>query len=156
MATIPSGSVDMILCDLPYGTTQNKWDSVLPLDRLWAEYWRVTKPNVATGSMLHTDEHGGYRGIGGLFYQHETIRHGAGEYVRDGVSTNDIESVWAVLKRGLHGVYHHASPKHLGRYVDEFTFRLNDGNVKRQSMQRVDSLLRGAVGRRITYAELTA
>ena len=37
-----------------------------------------------------------------------------------------------------------------------FTFRLNDGNVKRQSMQRVDSLLRGAVGRRITYAELTA
>ena len=112
--------------------------------------------NVEVGSTLHTDEHGAYRGIGGLFYQHETINHGAGEYVRDGVSTNDIESVWAVLKRGLHGVYHHASPKHLGRYVDEFTFRLNDGNVKRQSLQRVDSLLRGAVGRRITYAELTA
>jgi transposase-like protein len=112
--------------------------------------------NVVAGSTLHTDEHGGYTGIGGLFYQHETIKHSAGEYVRDGVSTNDIESVWAVLKRGLHGVYHHASPKHLGRYVDEFTFRLNDGNVKRQSMQRVDSLLRGAVGRRITYAELTA
>jgi len=111
--------------------------------------------NVVAGSTLHTDEHG-YQGIGGLFYQHETIRHSAGEYVRDGVSTNDIESVWAVLKRGLHGVYHHASPKHLSRYVDEFTFRLNDGNVKRQSMQRVDSLLRGAVGRRITYAELTA
>ena len=53
-------------------------------------------------------------------------------------------------------VYHHASPKHLSRYVDEFTFRLNNGNVKRQSMQRVDSLLRGAAGRRITYAELTA
>ncbi len=112
--------------------------------------------NVKAGSTLHTDEHGGYQGIGGLFYQHETIKHSAGEYVRDGVSTNGIESVWAVLKRGLHGVYHHASPKHLGRYVDEFTFRLNDGNVKRQSMQRVDSLLRGAVGRRITYAELTA
>jgi hypothetical protein len=86
----------------------------------------------------------------------KTIKHSAGEYVRDGVTTNGIESVWAVLKRGLYGVYHHASPKHLGRYVDEFTFRLNDGNVKRQSMQRVDSLLRGSVGRRITYAELTA
>lgn len=47
MATIPSGSVDMILCDLPYGTTQNKWDSVLPLDCLWQEYWRIVKPNAA-------------------------------------------------------------------------------------------------------------
>lgn len=47
MAEIPDGSVDMVLCDLPYGTTQNKWDSVLPLDRLWAAYWRVCKPNAA-------------------------------------------------------------------------------------------------------------
>jgi site-specific DNA-methyltransferase (adenine-specific) len=47
MANIPNSSVDMILCDLPYGTTQNKWDSVLPLDRLWAEYWRIAKPNAA-------------------------------------------------------------------------------------------------------------
>lgn len=45
MKEIPDGVVDMILCDLPYGTTQNKWDSVLPLDRLWAEYWRVCKEN---------------------------------------------------------------------------------------------------------------
>jgi len=47
LPTIPSGSVDLVLCDLPYGTTQNKWDSVIPLDRLWAEYWRVVKPNGA-------------------------------------------------------------------------------------------------------------
>jgi len=47
MRDIPSGSIDMVLCDLPYGTTQNKWDSVLPLDRLWVEYWRVCKPNAA-------------------------------------------------------------------------------------------------------------
>ncbi len=47
MALLPDASVDMILCDLPYGTTQNKWDSVLPLDRLWAEYWRIAKPNAA-------------------------------------------------------------------------------------------------------------
>ena len=98
----------------------------------------------------------GYQGIGGLFYQHETISHSAGEYVRDGVSTNDIESVWAVLKRGVYGVYHHVDAKHLGRYVDEFTFRLNDGNVKRHTMQRLDSLARSTTGRRITYKELTA
>lgn len=47
MALLPDASIDMVLCDLPYGTTQNKWDSVLPLDRLWAEYWRVAKPNAA-------------------------------------------------------------------------------------------------------------
>ena len=47
MAAIPAGSVDLILCDLPYGTTQNKWDSVLPLDALWAHYWRVLKSNGA-------------------------------------------------------------------------------------------------------------
>ncbi len=44
---IPDGSVDMILCDLPYGTTQNKWDAVIPFEPLWKEYWRVAKPNAA-------------------------------------------------------------------------------------------------------------
>ncbi len=43
MKDLPSKSVDMILCDLPYGTTQNKWDSVIPLDKLWAEYERIIK-----------------------------------------------------------------------------------------------------------------
>lgn len=47
MADLPAASVDMILCDLPYGTTQNKWDSVIPLDALWAQYWRIAKPNAA-------------------------------------------------------------------------------------------------------------
>ena len=43
MKEIPDGCIDMILADLPYGTTQCKWDSVLPFDKLWAEYWRVCK-----------------------------------------------------------------------------------------------------------------
>lgn len=47
MWLIPEGSVDLILCDLPYGTTQNKWDSVIPFEPLWAHYWRVLKPNGA-------------------------------------------------------------------------------------------------------------
>lgn len=44
---IADGSVDLVLTDLPYGTTQNAWDSVLPLDRLWQEYWRILKPRGA-------------------------------------------------------------------------------------------------------------
>lgn len=47
MEQLPSNSIDMVLCDLPYGTTQNKWDSVIPLDRLWKEYRRIVKPNGA-------------------------------------------------------------------------------------------------------------
>lgn len=47
MQEIPGGSVDLILCDPPYGTTDCKWDNVLPLDKLWAEYKRVLKPNGA-------------------------------------------------------------------------------------------------------------
>lgn len=47
MKLIPEGSVDMVLCDLPYGTTQNKWDAVIPFDALWTEYRRVGKENCA-------------------------------------------------------------------------------------------------------------
>ena len=47
LPTILSNSVDLILCDLPYGTTQNKWDTVIPLDKLWEQYMRVVKPNAA-------------------------------------------------------------------------------------------------------------
>ena len=114
----------------------------------------VIVQNVEVGSTLHTDEHGAYRDMGGLFFSHESINHSAGEYSRDGVTTNGVESIFAVMKRGLHGVYHHASKKHLGRYVDEFAFRLNDGNVKRHTMQRLDSVIQGAKGKRLTYEGL--
>lgn len=112
--------------------------------------------SVEIGSTLHTDEAGCYSDMDGLFFRHATINHSAGEYSRDGVTTNGVESVFAVMKRGLHGVYHHASKKHLGRYVDEFTFRLNDGNVKRHTMQRLDSVIEGAKGKRLTYEGLIA
>ncbi|MCZ6802976.1 MAG: IS1595 family transposase [Proteobacteria bacterium] len=116
----------------------------------------VIHEHIEPGSVLHTDELTGYKGLDGLFYQHETINHSQGEYVRGDVSTNGIESVWAVLKRGLHGVYHHASNKHLGRYVNEFTFRLNDGNVKRHTLERLESLVKATTGKRITYTDLIA
>jgi transposase-like protein len=116
----------------------------------------VIVQNVEIGSTLHTDEHLAYTGMGGLFFDHDTINHSNGEYVRDGVTTNSIESVFAVLKRGLIGVYHHASAKHLGRYVDEFAFRLNDGNVARHTMERLNSFVDGVVGKRLTYKPLIA
>ena len=110
--------------------------------------------NVMIGSTLHTDEAAAYDGIKAVGFEHDTVNHSAGEYVRDDVTTNGMESVFAVLKRGLIGVYHHASPKHLDRYVDEFAFRLNEGNVKNHTLARLDSFVEGAAGKRLTYKAL--
>ena len=111
------------------------------------------RATIEPGSTIHTDEHASYSGLS-KDYTHEIIAHSVGEYVRDDVTTNGIESVWAVMKRGLHGVYHHASPKHLHRYVNEFTFRLNDGDVKRHTMDRLNSLTDAGFGQRLTYKGL--
>ncbi len=112
--------------------------------------------NVEAGSTIFTDEHASYVGLDGESFRHESVNHSAGEYSRNGVSTNSIESVWSVMKRGVYGVYHHVSKKHLGRYVDEFTFRLNRGNVARHTLDRLDSFVDSIAKKRITYKELTA
>jgi transposase-like protein len=109
---------------------------------------------VETGATIHSDEWSGYAGLRHLGYAHETINHRADEYARDGVSTNSIEAVWAVLKRGIYGTFHHVSEKHLGRYVDEFAFRLNEGNVARHTLRRLESFVEGTTGKRLTYKDL--
>ncbi len=106
---------------------------------------------------FYTDEHSAYQDFSeSLFFQHDSINHSSKEYARGPVNVNSIESVWAVMKRGMHGVYHHADDKHLGRYAHEFAFRLNEGNVKRHTLDRLDSFVDAVVGKRITYGELTA
>jgi transposase-like protein len=116
---------------------------------------RTVRKNVELGSTLHTDELSAYKRLN-KDYKHECVHHGKGEYSRNGVTTNGIESVFAVLRRGLHGIYHHASPKHVARYVDEFTFRLNEGNVKRHTWDRLDSFVDAIAGKRLTYKRLIA
>ena len=109
---------------------------------------------VEVGSTVYTDEHRGYHDLGGLLYQHGTVKHSAKEYVNGMAHTNGIESVWALLKRGYNGVYHNWSAKHCQRYVNEFTFRLNEGNVKIDTMDRIESLLLNSIGKRLEYREL--
>ena len=111
------------------------------------------KENVQIGAIVCTDDHTGYSGLGSQ-YHHKSVNHSAKEYVNGMAHTNGIESVWAVLKRGYYGVYHKMSVQHLHRYVNEFAFRLNDGNVKIQTMDRIGSLCDRGRSRRITYKEL--
>lgn len=109
---------------------------------------------VAEGSTLCTDEHSAYKGM--PQYEHWAVTHSAKQYVDGMAHTNSIESVWAVLKRGFYGTYHNFSVKHLQRYVDEFTFRLNEGNVKIHTLDRIASLSKNMAGKRITYSALIA
>jgi len=114
----------------------------------------LIRQNVEKGSTINTDEHPGYQGVANSGYLHKTVNHRAKEYVRNGVTTNSVESVFAVMRRGMHGVYHHASKKHISRYVNEFTFRLNEGNVERHTLDRLNSFVDATAGRRITYKDL--
>jgi len=108
--------------------------------------------NIQPDSTVCTDEHLAYSHLKG--YNHLTIKHTAGEYVNQMASTNGIESVWALLKRGYHGTFHHFSVKHMDKYIQEFTFRLNEGNVRIHTLKRMQSLILGMVGKRLTYKEL--
>jgi transposase-like protein len=112
--------------------------------------------NVELGTQLYTDDGIVFSDLDGLFFRHESVNHSAGEYARGMASTNSIESVWAVLKRGVYGTFHHISPKHVGRYTDEFAWRLNEGNVKNHTLERLDSFVGAISGKRLTYARLTA
>lgn len=110
--------------------------------------------NIELGSHLHTDEAPVYADLDGLFYRHDSINHGLRQYRRKEVTTNSVESAFAVLKRGIIGVYHHITPKHTGRYVDEFAFRLNEGRCERRTMDRLDSFVDGMAHKRLTYKAL--
>jgi transposase-like protein len=127
----------------------------MPVDDVTAEgVQSLIYGNIEYGSHLHTDEAPVYADLDGLFYRHDAINHGQRQYRRRNVTTNSVESAFAVLKRGIIGVYHHTSKKHLGRYVDEFAFRLNEGNVSRHTIERLDSLVLASTGKRLTYQGL--
>lgn len=78
-------------------------------------------------SLVATDEHSGYRLLKWA-YPHEVVNHSDGEYVRGRVHTQNIESFWSLLKRGIMGNYHKVSAKYLPLYLNEFTFRFNNRN----------------------------
>lgn len=109
--------------------------------------------NVPIGATVITDDFPAYRDLSGQGYYHHTVNHSKGEYVRHYcLHTNGIESFWSLLKRGYYGVYHYMSPKHLHRYVNEFSFRHNTAQAG--TMQFIDMTIDRIANKRLTYKGL--
>ena len=124
--------------------------SVVPTRRK-PELQGQIRQHVEPGSALFTDELLSYDGLDSE-YVHEVINH-AEEYVRGNVHTNGMENFWSLLKRGLGGTYISVEPFHLFRYVDEQVFRYN--RRKLTDGERLDMVCKQAMGRRLTWDELT-
>jgi transposase-like protein len=125
-------------------------------DRLKNTLQPVVRENVETGTVLYTDEMGGYKGLR-EDYVHEIIDH-AVKYVNGRIHTNGMENFWSLLKRGLSGTYVSVEPFHLFRYLDEQAFRYNNRATKKNPLSDADRFNRAVtniVGKRITFAELT-
>lgn len=106
--------------------------------------------NVDNTSVLMTDEFKSYKMLR-KNYQHKTIRHDLGKYVQGQVHTNTVEGYFSLLKRGITGVFHHVSKKHLHRYLSEFDFRYN--MRKRDDGVLAYMLLNGIEGKRLLYRD---
>lgn len=107
---------------------------------------------IARTASVVTDGFGAYAGIGHVFAEHVIVNHAQDQYVIGEYHTNTIEGFWSLLKRGILGIYHSVSPKHLQVYTNEFAFRYNTRNNKVQD--RFDMVLNN-LENRLTYKELT-
>lgn len=117
----------------------------------------IVRANIDRESVLVTDEARHYWAVGREFADHRRVFHGIGNYSKDGFSTNAIEGYFSIFKRGMRGVYQFCSEKHLHRYLAEFDFRYsNRVALGYNDADRADTLLRGIVGKRLTYQTVGA
>ncbi|MFN0006650.1 MAG: IS1595 family transposase [Planctomycetota bacterium] len=128
-----------------------------PIQRINSDTLKgAIRENVARSATIMTDEGTSYRGIGAEFAGgHFTTNHLAREYAKpDGkgglINSNTAESFFALMKRGVHGVFHHVSKKHLPRYCNEFSFRWD--HRKGTDSERTEAAIRGAEGKRLMYS----
>jgi transposase-like protein len=118
------------------------------------ELRRIVFAHADIRSDLMTDQARAYRGIGRAFRSHESVNHSINEWVRGAAHTNTVEGFFSVFKRGMRGTYQHCAERHLHRYLAEFDFRFNNRvALGVGDEERTDRLIRGIVGKRLTYRE---
>lgn len=109
------------------------------------------RENVSIQAKVNTDEYRSYNSLAKKGYEHDTVNHGYREYVNGNTHTNTIEGFWSLLKRGVIGIYHFTSKKHLQKYVNEFSYRYNSRNL--EETERFNHLLSN-MEKRLTYSQL--
>lgn len=117
----------------------------------------ILEAQIAKQAHLMTDEAGQYKKLGKEFAKHSIVTHSGKEYARGSVTTNTVESSFALLKRGLVGTFHSVGEQHLQRYATEFDFRWNT----RQKLGFTDAdrtavALKNVSGKRLTYRRIDA
>ena len=118
-----------------------------------ATLMNLARKNIDINATIYTDEHMPYRTLPKLGFKHESVNHGTKEFVNGMASTNTAESFWSHLKRGINGIYHHVSSKHLQLYCDEYTFRWNTREMT--DGERFEAWFGNIDGKRLQYKNLT-
>lgn len=120
----------------------------------------VVRDNIAREARLMTDESRIYTVVGREFAEHGKTHHKAKQYVHPTdrtIHTNTVEGAFSIFKRGMKGIYQHCGEQHLHRYLAEFEFRYNNRvALGCNDADRADALLRGIVGKRLTYQTVGA
>lgn len=115
----------------------------------------ILNQNISREATVMTDEASQYRGLWQRFAFHGYTNHSKGEYVsrfNPAIHTNTIEGFFSIFKRGMKGVYQHCGHNHLNRYLAEFDFRYsNRAALGIDDVARANTLIRGVVGKRLTY-----
>ncbi len=109
---------------------------------------------VEEGSTVYTDGHKSYAGLKKLGYEHTAVKHSANQYVLGMAHTNRIESFWSLMKRGVTGVHHWVSVKHLPAYIDEFATRSN--LRKGGTLYFMCFIAKNMSGKQLSYSQLKA
>ncbi|HWB24816.1 MAG TPA: IS1595 family transposase [Chitinophagaceae bacterium] len=113
---------------------------------------QVIKDNIQVGSTVYTDESVLYKKSLKKDYNHDSVTHWVRQWVKAGdIHVNHVENFWSVMKRGVHGIYHQISYKHLQAYCNEFSYRYNTRKIT--DKQRFELTLQQVTGR-LTYKQL--
>lgn len=86
----------------------------------------LIKENAVPNAIIYTDEYPSYNRLDKYGYIHDIINHANKIYVINDVHVNNLEGFWSLLKRGINGVYHSVSKKHMQNYINEYVFRYNN------------------------------
>ncbi len=135
--------------------TKGKSRSIVVDDLKTQTLYPLLSKNISGAAYLMTDEASQYRVLGKLFSQHGFTNHRDGVYVSpvdNYIHSNTVEGFFSIFKRGMKGIYQHCAHNHLQRYVTEFDFRYNNRKANGiEDFERAEILLRGVIGKRLTY-----